>query len=105
MELIADEGDGENISPNACTDKQGKLHNTQDDIVILSLKLLLFTDSIFSQSFLQRVVSERGKPLRNTMSVDQSLPASPTMSPSHHPCSTTVLILVLHGGSVLGISW
>jgi hypothetical protein len=60
------------------------------------------TDSIFSHSFLQRVVSERGRPLRATMSVDQSLPASPTMSPAHHPCSTTVLLLVLHAGSVLG---
>ncbi|KAF4523499.1 hypothetical protein B566_EDAN004570, partial [Ephemera danica] len=80
MELIGDDADLDSASPSALNEKQ---------------------DSIFSHSFLSRVVSERGRPLRATMSVDQSLPASPTMSPAHHPCSTTVLLLVLHAGSVL----
>jgi len=36
-------------------------------------------------------------------SMDMSCPDSPVMTPSHHAvCSTTVLILVLHAGSVLG---
>ena len=36
-------------------------------------------------------------------SVDLSCPGSPVMTPSHHSvCSTTVLTLVLHAGSVLG---
>jgi len=36
-------------------------------------------------------------------SMDVSCPDSPIMTPSHHAvCSTTVLILVLHAGSVLG---
>jgi hypothetical protein len=36
-------------------------------------------------------------------SMDVSCPGSPVMTPSHHStCSITVLILVLHAGSVLG---
>jgi hypothetical protein len=60
-------------------------------------------DSIFSQTFLQRVVSERGRMIGGGSSMDVSCPGSPIMTPSHHSrCSTTVLILVLHAGSVLG---
>ncbi|GLV44995.1 retinal degeneration B [Carabus blaptoides fortunei] len=62
-------------------------------------------DSIFSSSFLQRVASERGQrtafQLGKGNSLDASCPDSPTLSPAHFPCSTTVLILVLHAGSVL----
>ncbi|XP_018573304.1 protein retinal degeneration B isoform X2 [Anoplophora glabripennis] len=62
-------------------------------------------DSIFSPTFLQRVASERGN--RRLMqrakinSLDASCPDSPSASPAHQPCNTTVLILVLHAGSVL----
>ncbi|KAG5874802.1 hypothetical protein JTB14_012438 [Gonioctena quinquepunctata] len=62
-------------------------------------------DSIFSASFLQRVASERGN--RKLMqrgkgnSIDASCSESPSASPAHIPCNTTVLILVLHAGSVL----
>ncbi|XP_069686277.1 protein retinal degeneration B isoform X6 [Periplaneta americana] len=59
-------------------------------------------DSIFSQSFLQRVVSERNRTIAAGSSVDVSCPGSPIMTPSHHTsCSITVLIMVLHAGSVL----
>ncbi|PSN38012.1 Protein retinal degeneration B [Blattella germanica] len=59
-------------------------------------------DSIFSHTFLQRVVSERGRTMATSSSIDISCPGSPVMTPTHHStCSTTVLILVLHAGSVL----
>ncbi|XP_066149223.1 protein retinal degeneration B isoform X2 [Euwallacea fornicatus] len=60
-------------------------------------------DSIFSSSFLQRVASEKTN--RKTLqkakvgSVDISRPDSPNIF--HAPCSTSVLMLVLHAGSVL----
>ncbi|KAB0792480.1 hypothetical protein PPYR_14439 [Photinus pyralis] len=62
-------------------------------------------DSIFSPAFLQRVASERGN--RTALqrgkgsSLDTSCPDSPCASPAHLPCSTTVLLLVMHAGSVL----
>jgi hypothetical protein len=62
-------------------------------------------DSIFSPTFLQRVASERSN--RKLMqrgkvnSLDASCPESPSASPAHLPCNTTVLLLVLHAGSVL----
>lgn len=40
---------------------------------------------------------QRGK----VNSLDASCPESPSASPAHLPCNTTVLLLVLHGGSVL----
>ncbi|XP_044586561.1 protein retinal degeneration B isoform X3 [Cotesia glomerata] len=61
-------------------------------------------DSIFSHSYLQRVASERsGKRLhiRSSASIDLSCPASPQHSPTHQPCRTTVLLIVMHAGSVL----
>ncbi|XP_060520907.1 protein retinal degeneration B [Cylas formicarius] len=60
-------------------------------------------DSIFSPTFLQRVASERGT--RKVVhrgkvnSLDTTRSDSPTTTQA--PCSTTVLILVLHAGSVL----
>ncbi|XP_075220766.1 retinal degeneration B [Lycorma delicatula] len=59
-------------------------------------------DSIFSQTYLKRAVSERER----GRSVDISCPGSPTLSasaPSHTTitCNTTALLLVLHAGSVL----
>lgn len=76
----------------------------------------LFTDSIFSHTYLQRVVSERtkaggrGRMLpyagRSSIEVDtSSCPGSPTMSltTGQQPsCPTSVLLLVMHAGSVLG---
>lgn len=55
-------------------------------------------DSIFSGNYLKRAASERGR------SLDTSCPASPTHHSAHHQttCSTSVLLLVLHAGSVLG---
>lgn len=67
-------------------------------------------DSIFSHSYLQRVASERGTrhlyPRGKTNSLDAGGPDSPIQSPAHpNPCSTTVLLLVLHSGSVLDPSY
>ncbi|KAL1501307.1 hypothetical protein ABEB36_006651 [Hypothenemus hampei] len=62
-------------------------------------------DSIFSSAFLSRVASERctQKTIHKTNagSVDFSRPESPNATTFHSPCSTSVLILVLHAGSVL----
>ncbi|XP_046680815.1 protein retinal degeneration B isoform X3 [Homalodisca vitripennis] len=55
-------------------------------------------DSIFCGGYLKRAASERGR------SVDLSCPGSPTLhaSTNHQPSSSTsVLLLVLHAGSVL----
>ncbi|CAH1397917.1 unnamed protein product [Nezara viridula] len=54
-------------------------------------------DSIFSQRYLKSSLVERGK------SVDQANPGSPTLSVSspHKSCPISVLILVLHAGSLL----
>ncbi|XP_055684260.1 protein retinal degeneration B isoform X2 [Lutzomyia longipalpis] len=61
-------------------------------------------DSIFSHSYLQRVASERGS-RRSTFgaasSIDRSNTDSPPGSPGPPACPTSVLILVLHAGSVL----
>lgn len=64
-------------------------------------------DSIFSHTYLQRVASERGprRPMLNTTtSVDRSNHDSPPGSPGPPVCPTSVLVLVLHGGSVLDVS-
>ncbi|KAG7188206.1 hypothetical protein KM043_016080 [Ampulex compressa] len=59
-------------------------------------------DTIFSPSYLQQVASERStKRLQICTSVDASCPASPQHSPTHQPCKTTVLLIVMHAGSVL----
>lgn len=61
-------------------------------------------DSIFSHSYLQRVASERNTKrlhIRSSASIDLSCPASPQHSPTHQPCRITVLLIVLHAGSVL----
>ncbi|XP_049861390.1 protein retinal degeneration B isoform X3 [Schistocerca gregaria] len=58
-------------------------------------------DSIFSQSYLQRVASERSRTLQGAGSIDASCPGSPITSPAHQTCRTSVLILVLHAGSIL----
>ncbi|XP_055526157.1 protein retinal degeneration B isoform X2 [Wyeomyia smithii] len=59
-------------------------------------------DSIFSHSYLQRVASERGSrrpTLGATSSIDRS--DSPPGSPGLPSCPTTVLVLIMHAGSVL----
>lgn len=63
--------------------------------------LFLPADSIFSQSFMSRVAAERSRVLGRSM--EASAPSSPSHSPSHQPgpCSNTVLLLVIHAGSVL----
>ncbi|XP_023032873.1 protein retinal degeneration B isoform X2 [Drosophila willistoni] len=68
----------------------GRYHGRQDD-------------SIFNQDFLMRVASERGnkRQLRSSASVDRSHDSSPPGSPSTPSCPTTILILVIHAGSVL----
>ncbi|XP_029155985.1 protein retinal degeneration B isoform X2 [Nylanderia fulva] len=61
-------------------------------------------DTIFSSSYLQRVASERNSKrlqIRTSTSIDVSCPTSPQHSPTHQPCKITVLIIVIHGGSVL----
>ncbi|XP_068241637.1 protein retinal degeneration B isoform X2 [Palaemon carinicauda] len=59
-------------------------------------------DSIFSQTFMSRVAAERHSRVLGR-SMEASAPSSPSHSPSHQPgpCSTTVLLLVIHAGSVL----
>lgn len=61
-------------------------------------------DSIFNQDFLMRVASERGnkRQLRSSQSVERGHEISPPGSPGTPSCSTTILILVVHAGSVLG---
>lgn len=59
-------------------------------------------DSIFSQSFLKRVASERSSKrsqFSTTYSIDRS--ESPPGSPGPATCPTSCLVLVLHAGSVL----
>lgn len=56
-------------------------------------------DSIFNPSFLKRVTSERGSRRLVTLQSHHSIECPET--PVHNACSTTVLILVFHGGSVL----
>uniref|UniRef100_T1JJI2 DDHD domain-containing protein n=1 Tax=Strigamia maritima TaxID=126957 RepID=T1JJI2_STRMM len=58
-------------------------------------------DSIFHQSFVNTLSTERARSFLTSCSMDQSLPCSPTLSPAHQACSVTVLVLVLHAGSVL----
>ncbi|KAK7086800.1 Membrane-associated phosphatidylinositol transfer protein 2, partial [Halocaridina rubra] len=59
-------------------------------------------DSIFSHTFMSRVAAERHSRVLGR-SMEASAPSSPSHSPSHQPgpCSTTVLLLVIHAGSVL----
>lgn len=62
-------------------------------------------DSIFNQDFLMRVASERGnkRQLRSSQSIERGQhDISPPGSPGTPSCSTTILILVVHAGSVLG---
>ncbi|XP_068906921.1 protein retinal degeneration B isoform X4 [Tenebrio molitor] len=88
LDLLTEE-DNDTTSPTVVVDNNGKL----------------MYDSIFSPTFLQRVASERSN--RKLMqrgkvnSLDASCPESPSASPAHLPCNTTVLLLVLHAGSVL----
>ncbi|XP_034118816.1 protein retinal degeneration B isoform X4 [Drosophila albomicans] len=60
-------------------------------------------DSIFNQDFLMRVASERGnkRQLRSSASIDRSHDSSPPGSPSTPSCPTTILVMVVHAGSVL----
>ncbi|XP_018341092.1 PREDICTED: protein retinal degeneration B isoform X1 [Trachymyrmex septentrionalis] len=61
-------------------------------------------DTIFSPSYLQRITNERSSrrlQISTSASIDVSCPASPQHSPTHQPCKITVLIIVIHGGSVL----
>ncbi|KAL0133524.1 hypothetical protein PUN28_000927 [Cardiocondyla obscurior] len=61
-------------------------------------------DTIFSPSYLQRITNERSSKrlqITTSASIDMSCPASPQHSPTHNPCKITVLIIVVHGGSVL----
>ncbi|XP_011632532.1 protein retinal degeneration B isoform X7 [Pogonomyrmex barbatus] len=61
-------------------------------------------DTIFSPSYLQRITNERSSKrlqINTSASIDVSCPTSPQHSPTHQPCKITVLIIVVHGGSVL----
>jgi len=66
---------------------------------------MFLEDTIFSSSYLQRVASERNSKrlqICSSASIDVSCPTSPQHSPTHQPCKITVLIIVVHGGSLLG---
>lgn len=68
-------------------------------------RYLFIDDTIFSPSYLQRMASERSSKrlqISTSASIDASCPASPQHSPTHQPCKTTVLLIVMHAGSVLG---
>ncbi|UYV77743.1 PITPNM2, partial [Cordylochernes scorpioides] len=72
--------------------------STDRDVVMVAV------DSIFSASHIRKVQREAagGKLPSSGGSVETaSLPATPTSSPAHQPCPTTVLICVIHAGSVL----
>ncbi|XP_044015290.1 protein retinal degeneration B isoform X2 [Aphidius gifuensis] len=76
--------------------------NEKDDAPVVTLNKQ--DDSIFSPSYFQRVASERNPRklhIRASASIDMSCPASPQHSPTHQPCRTTVLLIVMHAGSVL----
>lgn len=69
-----------------------------------SIKVTSQEDSIFSHSFLQRVASKRESrrpPFGTSISIDRSCHDSPPGSPGSTSCPTSVLILILHAGSVL----
>ncbi|XP_050734051.1 protein retinal degeneration B-like isoform X4 [Eriocheir sinensis] len=55
-----------------------------------------------NEAFISRVAAERHSRVLGR-SMETSAPSSPSHSPSHQPgpCSTTVLLLVIHAGSVL----
>ncbi|CAL4117248.1 unnamed protein product, partial [Meganyctiphanes norvegica] len=60
-------------------------------------------DSIFSHQFMSRVALERQSRVLGR-SMEASAPPSPSLSPSHQlpgPCPSTVLLMVVHAGSVL----
>lgn len=61
-------------------------------------------DSIFNHAYLQRAASARSSqkpPFRQSTSLDRTN-ESPPGSPNSPPCKTSILILVVHAGSVLG---
>ncbi|XP_076654421.1 retinal degeneration B isoform X3 [Halictus rubicundus] len=61
-------------------------------------------DTIFSSSYLQRMASEHSSKrlqISTSTSIDVSCPTTPQHSPTHQPCKTTVLLIVMHAGSVL----
>ncbi|XP_041763782.1 protein retinal degeneration B isoform X1 [Anopheles merus] len=89
LELLAEEDDSPQLAPN---------HRNQED-------------SIFSQSYLQRVTSERGTRRsflgHHSSSIDRGTghgDPSPPGSPGLPSCPTTVLVLIMHAGSVLDAS-
>ncbi|XP_053678781.1 protein retinal degeneration B [Anopheles nili] len=86
LELLAEEDDSPQLAPN---------HKHQED-------------SIFSQSYLQRVTSERGTRRsflgHHSSSIDRGNHDSPPGSPGLPSCPTTVLILIMHAGSVLDVT-
>lgn len=78
--------------------------NEKDDALSPTVAHEKQDDSIFSHSYLQRVASERNPRrlhIRASASIDMSCPASPQHSPTHQPCRTTILLIVMHAGSVL----
>ncbi|XP_076755807.1 retinal degeneration B [Xylocopa sonorina] len=83
LDLLAEEDDNTFTSPTTAT---------RED------------DTIFSPSYLQRMASERSSKrlqISTSASMDASCPGSPQHSPTHQICKTTVLLIVMHAGSVL----
>lgn len=74
--------------------------------IILSSLYHYSSGNGFKAPFSQKVIGEPLKvhTLQASCSLDLSLPCSPTLSPAHHPCQTTVLVMVLHAGSILDTS-
>lgn len=101
LDLLAEEEC--DTAPNEKKDKNGEI------IIPISvstwINIVFSDDSIFSSIYLQRVASERG--IRKMFqkgkvnSLDATCPDSPNASSGNLPCNTTVLLLVLHAGSVL----
>lgn len=73
--------------------------------------LFIFSDNIFANSFIRKVQTEYSNTrppnvgsacIVTRSSLDASLPSTPTASPAHQSsCTTTVLALVMHAGSIL----
>ncbi|XP_076054532.1 retinal degeneration B isoform X3 [Oratosquilla oratoria] len=92
----------EDLEENTALNKWSSLELLPQDAEVASPAVLnANSDSIFSHAFMSRMVAERQRSVNRSM--EASAPSSPSLSPSHQPgpCSTTVLLLVVHAGSVL----
>lgn len=102
LEIVSGE-DNDHVSPSVVVEQNGRFRKIHESF---KSNCNFSDDSIFSQSYLQRVASERRSrrviQINKVNSLDASFSDSPAASPAHFSCNTTVLLLVMHAGSVLG---